>query len=151
MNEVTSLLKEKVECPCTDERCDKFGMPTKKLGHVKGCVCISCRNGRNARKGNGKGRRARKALAIAGANSRHEELWGGALRVEVKAGGQIAPAYTAFLRCEAQSEAARPVGDHRPFAAIFMPDGTSDGVITCRLSHAVEVAAALLENFGAAS
>lgn len=148
MTQVTPLLKVKVDCPCPLESCTLYGTP-KRNGHIKGCKCVRCRNNNNAKKGNREGARARKALNIPGANSRHEELWGGSLRVEVKAGGQIAPAYTAYVRCELQSEQARPVGDPRPFAAVFMPDGTSDGVVVFRLSKALDVAAAILENFGA--
>lgn len=89
---------------------------------------------RNRAKGDNKARKARKALGITGVNSRHEEVWGGALRVEVKAGAQIKPVATAFKKCEEQSEQARPMGDPRPFAMIAMPDGWSDGLIVMRLS-----------------
>ena len=89
---------------------------------------------RNRAKGDSKARKARKALGIPGANSRHEEIWGGDIRVEVKAGAQIKPVVTAFLKCEAQSEAARPIGDHRPFMMVAMPDEWSDGLVVMRLS-----------------
>jgi hypothetical protein len=67
-------------------------------------------------------------------NSRHEEVWGGAIRVEVKAGAQVKPVVTAFLRCEIQSEQHRPVGDTRPFMLVVMPDGAKDGFVVMRLS-----------------
>jgi hypothetical protein len=73
-------------------------------------------------------------LGIAGANTRHEELWGGALRVEMKAGAQIEPIATRFRAALAQSEAARAVGDIRPFVLVAMPDGESDGLAVMRLS-----------------
>jgi hypothetical protein len=66
-------------------------------------------------------------------------LWGGAIRLEVKAGAQIKPVFTAYLRCEIQSEQHRPIGDPRPFALVAMPDGTSDGLIVMRLSQFVEL------------
>jgi len=135
-------------CPCGDERCDKIGRPTKRLGHALGCVCIRCRNKRSTVKGDRKAREARKALAIPGVNSRHEEVWGGTLRVESKAGAQVGPIATRFRLAEQQSEAQRPVGDVRPFAMLAMPDGWSDGLFLCRLSSLHEAAVALLEQWG---
>lgn len=154
MTDVESRLKAKAECGCG---CGVFGTLRSRPwrdGVVcvsRGCDCPRCRGRRNRAKGDSKARKARKVLAITGVNSRHEELLGGALRVEFKAGGIIAPAFNAFMRCEQQSEQARPIGDTRPFAAVFMPDGSSDGVLACRLSQVAEVAAAVLENLGAAS
>jgi hypothetical protein len=128
-----SRLKDKGDCACG---CGLFGTPRKRPeGHVRGCTCARCRGQRNRAKGDAKARKARKALGIAGANTRHEELWGGAMRVEVKAGAQVRPVFTAFLRAESQSEQHRPMGDPRPFALIAMPDGTSDGLVVMRLSQ----------------
>lgn len=128
-----SMLKDKRDCACG---CGLFGTPRKRPeGHIRGCACARCRGQRNRSKGDAKARKARKALGITGANTRHEELWGGALRVEVKAGAQIKPVFTAFLRAEIQSEQHRPMGDPRPFALIAMPDGTSDGLVVMRLSQ----------------
>jgi hypothetical protein len=160
MTDVTPNLKAKAECQGNQEKCGNPGCPIfGTLGvvcrdggrRVKGCGDPVARGKRNRTKGDSKARAARKTLAISGVNSRHEELLGGALRVEFKAGGQIAPAYSAFVKCEQQSEAARSHGDTRPFAAVFLPDGSRDGVVAFRLSDAFEVAAALLENMGAAS
>jgi hypothetical protein len=135
MNE--SMLKAKADCACG---CGLFGTPRKRPeGHIRGCVCPRCRGQRNRAKGDAKARKARKALGIEGVNSRHEELWGGAIRLEVKAGAQIKPVFTAYLRCEIQSEQHRPIGDPRPFALVAMPDGTSDGLIVMRLSQFVEL------------
>ncbi len=119
--------------------------------HIYDCRCRSCTNKRSPQKGDRKALIARKVLGIEGVNSRHEEVWGGSLRVEIKAGKQISPAVTAFKKCEAQSEAARSVGDVRPFAAVWMPDGSSDGVLACNLSDAYDVAVAILENRVSAS
>lgn len=145
-------LKLKAQCECGLDSCDLYGTlgrPDRTgLRHVRGCQCNHCRGKRNRTKGDSKARAARRALNITGVNSRHEELFGGALRVEVKAGGQISAAYNAFLRCERQSEAARPIGDNRPFGAIFMPEGTRDGVLVVRLSKVADVAVAVLENLG---
>jgi hypothetical protein len=131
------MLKAKADCACG---CGLFGTPRKRPeGHIRGCVCPRCRGQRNRAKGDAKARKARKALGIEGVNSRHEELWGGAIRLEVKAGAQIKPVFTAYLRCEIQSEQHRPIGDPRPFALVAMPDGTSDGLIVMRLSQFVEL------------
>lgn len=94
---------------------------------------------RNRAKGDAKARKARKTLGIAGANTRHEELWGGDLRVEVKAGAQVKPVATKFFAAESQSEQHRPIGDTRPFALIAMPDGMSDGLVVMRLSAFAEL------------
>lgn len=127
-----SNLKPKAECVCG---CGLFGTPLKRPeGHIRGCKCPRCMGKRNRAKGDSKARKARKALGIPGVNSRHEEIWGGDIRVEVKAGAQIKPVVTAFLKCEAQSEAARPFGDHRPFMMVAMPDEWSDGLVVMRLS-----------------
>lgn len=134
---VESMLKAKGDCACG---CGLFGTPRKRPeGHVRGCVCARCRGQRNRAKGDAKARKARKMLGIEGVNSRHEELWGGAIRLEVKAGAQVKPVFTAYLRCEVQSEQHRPVGDPRPFAMVAMPDGSSDGLIVMRLSQFVEL------------
>ena len=122
----------KGDCACG---CGLFGTLRKRPeGHIRGCNCAKCRGKRNRQKGDSKARQARKALGITGVNSRHEEVWGGAIRVEVKAGAQVKPVVTAFLRCEIQSEQHRPVGDTRPFMLVVMPDGAKDGFVVMRLS-----------------
>lgn len=147
--EVSPNLKpEPGPCACEDPRCDKVGRPTARLGHARGCVCIRCRNKRSTVKGDRKARDARKALSIPGVNSRHEEVWGGKLRVEAKAGAQVGPIATRYLLAEQQSEVQRPIGDTRPFAMLAMPDGMKDGLFLCRLSSLHEAAVALLEQWG---
>jgi hypothetical protein len=129
--------------------CPKFGL----LGRVsrdgkrrvKGCGDPVARGKRNRSKGDSKARRARKMLGIAGANTRHEELWGGALRVEVKAGAQIEPIATRFRAAEAQSQAQRAIGDHRAFVLVAMPDGESDGLCVLRLSNMSQIMELLRE------
>lgn len=73
-------------------------------------------------------------LGIAGANTRHEELWGGVVRVEMKAGAQVSPIVTRYRNAEQQSEQSRSIGDIRPFVLVAMPDGESDGLAVMRLS-----------------
>lgn len=138
-----SLLKPKADCEGNREKCSEKDCPLfGTLGNsgrdgkrrVKGCGDPVARGKRNRSKGDAKARRARKALGIGGANTRHEEHWGGAFRIEVKSGKQIEPIWTRFQSAETQSEQARPVGDPRPFLMIAMPDGSTDGLVIGRLS-----------------
>lgn len=123
---------------CTLEQCPKFGLLGRAgrdgKRRVKGCGDPVARGKRNRAKGDSKARRARKMLGIAGANTRHEELWGGAVRVEVKAGAQIEPIATRYRLAEQQSEQHRAIGDIRPFVLVTMPDGERDGLVVLRLS-----------------
>lgn len=148
-----SLLKQVDDCQCG---CGKVGTLKKEnragIRCVRGCVCASCRGRLNKRKGQRKQAKAVTALGIprSSIHPGHEEFLGGAIRVEVKAGAQVKPAVTAYLKCEAQSEAQRPIGDHRPFVAVAMPDGSSGGIAMVRLSVLHEFVAAMVENWGAA-
>lgn len=110
--------------------------------------CRSCLGRRNRRKGREKQNTARKGLGIPDARYAsqlgHEENWRGAVRAEVKAGGRMAnPVWTRFLQMEAQSLAAKAQGDTRPFVAVFMPDNTTEGLVTFRLSQMAHVVDAL--------
>jgi hypothetical protein len=141
-------LKPKADCEgnrdkCSNDACPLFGTLGKSgrdgKRRVKGCNDPVARGKRNRAKGDSKARRARKTLGIAGANTRHEEHWGGAFRVEVKAGKQVEPIWTRYLLAEGQSEQARALGDIRPFLMIAMPDGSSDGLIVGRMSQLGEL------------
>ena len=141
-------LKPKADCEgnrdkCSNDACPLFGTLGKAgrdgKRRVKGCNDPVARGKRNRAKGDSKARRARKTLGIAGANTRHEEHWGGAFRVEIKAGKQIEPIWTRYLLAEGQSEQARALGDIRPFLMIAMPDGSSDGLIVGRMSQLGEL------------
>lgn len=133
---VDSNLKPKDDCACG---CGLFGTPLKRPeGHVRGCVCPRCMGKRNRAKGDSKARVARKRLGIPGAMSRHEEHWGGTCRVEMKAGKQVEPIATRFNAAKNQSETQRPIGDHRPFLMVAMPEGTSDGIVLMLLSDFVQ-------------
>jgi hypothetical protein len=145
----------KGECQGNREKCGVAGCP--KFGalgragrdgkrRVKGCGDPVARGRRNRAKGDGKARKARKALGLVGVNSRHEEHWGGAFRVEVKAGAQISPIFTRYRAAEHQSECARPLGDIRPFVMVAMPDGESDGLVVMRLSDFANIALLLQED-----
>jgi hypothetical protein len=71
----------------------------------------------------------------------NEETWDHitSCRLEVKAGAQVGPMATRYLKAEKQSEAARAIGDVRPFVFVAMPDGWgSEGLFICRLSNLKE-------------
>lgn len=140
----TEQLPRKGECEGNKEKCGLASCPLfgtlGKMGRdnkrrVKTCGDAVARGKRNRRKGDSKARRARKQLNLGGANTRHEELWGGDLRVEVKAGAQVAGIWTKYLLAEGQSKQQRSIGDPRPFALIAMPDGTNEGLVVMRLSN----------------
>jgi hypothetical protein len=145
---------KKAFCPCG---CGLFGTPTKN-GHIRLCKgppdapCYMCRGRRNRTQGKKKQRVARKALGIPGLSLGvdEEELWRGAVRVEVKSGkADTGPVDTRYRKSRAQSDASRAYGDNRPFAAITMPPGMSDGYATVRLSEVVEFAYAVIEQYEA--
>jgi len=121
------------------DKCPIFGLLGKPgrdgKRRVKGCGDPRARGKRNRAKGDSKARRARKRLGITGANTRHEEHWGGHLRLEVKSGNQVEPIATRFNAAEKQSAQAKAIGDIRPFVMVAMPDGTQDGIVLMRLSE----------------
>jgi hypothetical protein len=134
---------------CTlGDQCPKFGTlgrPARDgARRIKGCGDPVARGKRNRAKGDSKARIARKRLGIGGANTRHEELWGVALRLEVKAGSQISPVVTRYRLAEAQSEPHRAHGDNRPFVLVCMPDGESDGIAVVRLSVLADLMASII-------
>ena len=139
---------------CTLDECPLFGSLTTAsrdgMRRVRGCGDPVARGKRNKRKGQRKQARATTALGVPRSSIRpgHEEFLPGTVRIEVKAGAQVRPMHTAFLRGETQSEAARPFGDHRPFVFVAMPDGEGDGLVAFRLSVLREVVAAFVEQFG---
>lgn len=147
MTEHVSYLKEKSDCGCG---CGLYGTPKRAnragVQCVRGCTCNSCRGKNNRRKGDRKAATARKALGAMGANSRHEEHWGGGLRIEAKAGAQVGPILTRYLAARNQSEASRAIGDNRPFVMAAMPD-RGPGLLVVEIDQLEHVVAALLENW----
>jgi hypothetical protein len=142
------------ECSCG---CGSYGRLMKN-GHVaRKCQatgkCRSCLGRRNKRYGHRKQAKARKALGVPDAKflgmMAHEELFGGLIRTEVKAGKSHAdPVATHFLASEKQSEQNRAIGDTRPFIAAFMPSKMDDGLVVIRMSQLRETVAALAEQLG---
>lgn len=115
--------------------------------------CRSCLGRRNRRSGLAKQRQARKALEVVTGKeaarfaslTSNEESWVLPLRVEVKSGAIAGPVDTKCRESEKQSGQNKRIGDVRPFAAVFMPKGTSDGWFCCRLSELGRVVEALVE------
>ena len=139
-------------CQGNQDKCSLAGCPLfGTLGRpdrndkrrIRGCSDPSARGRRNRTKGDSKARRARKKLGLGGHLTRHEENWGGYFRTEVKAGAQVGPIFTRFRLAERQSNAAKALGDIRPFIMVAMPDGTTDGIVLMSLSEFSELAAML--------
>lgn len=128
MPDVEPNLKPKQECPCS---CGAFGTLKKKFSdgtqHVKGCdtkKCAKCR-GRNIKRGGQAGQRSAAKRAgvkkIGSFYAGHEEMMDGETRIEIKTGAQIQPMVTAFDKHKAQSDAAKRIGDNRPFVLHVKP------------------------------
>lgn len=153
MTEYGSLIKPVDDCECGDAKCAKVGTlksPDRNgKRHVKGCVCIACRNRNNRKRGLSKQAAAAKRIGLATAKflPSDEEAFAGAFRWEHKATkAEAGPVWTAYRKVEAQSEAARPIGDHRPFLAVFTAPGENkDGLVVVRQSKLLEVAVAVIE------
>ena len=123
---------------CSFDDCPRFGglgRPARDgKRRVKLCGDPTARGKRNRSKGDLKARQARKALNLQGVNSRHEEHWGGPIRVEAKSGAFAKPVATKYYLARAQSEPHRPLGDNRPFVLVVMPDGSSEGLAVITVS-----------------
>lgn len=145
-----SFPKDQGDCGCG---CGLFGTyRTRPWGNGVRCVrtcktCPQCRGKRARSKGDAKAAKVRRALAAGGAATRHEEGWGGALRIESKAGAQVGPILTRYLAAKNQSEASRPVGDHRPFVMAASPD-RGPALLVLELDELEQVVAAVAENWG---
>lgn len=149
---VPNLKPDPITCVddgCGLAKCTAVGQPTR-TGHPRGCVCPRCIGRRNKRKGQRKQAKATTALGVPRStiSPGHEEYLGGAVRIEVKAGAQVGPILTRYLAMEAQSEAARPFGDHRPFVAVAMPEKVSWGIVLIRTDRLEDAVAALAEQLG---
>ena len=124
---------------CTLDNCPLFGTlgraDRQGVRRVRGCADPAARGRRNRSKGDAKARRARKKLGLGGHLTRHEENWGGVFRTEIKAGLQVGPIATRFQAAKAQSDAAKALGDIRPFVMVAMPDGTTRGIVLMDLDE----------------
>lgn len=114
---------------------------------TRDCTCNQCRGRRSREKGDRKAAKARKALGLSGANTRHEEHWRGNLLVESKAGAQVGPILTRYMAAKAQAEASRAIGDHRPFAFIAAPD-RGPILVVVEINTVHDFACAVVEDWG---
>jgi len=130
------------------EQCPRYGTlgraDRQGRRRVRGCGDPAARGKRNRAKGDAKARRARKKLGLGGHLTRHEENWGGAFRTEVKAGAQVGPIATRFLLAKSQSDAAKALGDIRPFVMVAMPDGTTKGIVLMDLDEFSDLVSLLI-------
>lgn len=122
------------------------------IQHVRGCRCRRCLGRRSRKSGLQAQRSAARSLGIpqlAPWLPSDEENFAGSLRVEVKSGQQVRPMDTAFQKARSQSEAARAVGDVRPFLMVakVSPEG-KDGIVAFRISDLKAVTYALAEHLG---
>jgi hypothetical protein len=142
----------KGDCACG---CGLYGTLRKRpLNHIRGCACPACRGKRNRQKGLAKQRTARKALGVAPSHKfgdANEERWGDALFAnEVKAGKQVGPAVTAWVRIEAQvmSNQTAVGANRKPTRAVLMPDDWGDeGLVMVRLSTWRDIVRPALEAY----
>jgi len=132
---------------CSLDNCPLFGTlgrpDRNQVRRVRGCADPAARGRRNRTKGDAKARRARKKLGLGGHLTRHEEAWSGLVRTEIKAGAQVGPIATRFNSAKAQSDAAKALGDIRPFVMVAMPDGTTEGICLMTLTEFSELTALL--------
>lgn len=127
--------------PGGNRMCTTTGEP------LRTCPCYSCRGRRNRQKGKTKQRQARRGLektfaTIAGpsmVSTSNEETWRLPVRAEVKAGGMAKTVDTFYRNTRTQADADKAIGDMRPFLAVAMVDGSTDGLAVIRLSDLVQL------------
>ena len=105
------------QCPCGLEACE--GLKLTRRGHVPKCLCTSCRNSRNVKKGKRGQAATHRNLGGTGFTPGNEEsglFYDVTVRPEVKAGGQVPKGFASFIatdwfrRALSQSERAIPSG-----------------------------------------
>jgi hypothetical protein len=154
MSDVTPNFKQLSECHCGCGAVGQLKSPWKDGSQcvVRKCACRRCKGRRNRKSGLEAQRRAAKRLNVPVVGSMrpgNEEDYQGLLRMESKSGAIVRPLFTAYLKAETQSEAARPVGDVRPFVltARLKPEG-KDGLIVLRETKLEETVYALAVQLG---
>lgn len=120
--------KEKQVDPAGTRTCPTTGVYKGK------CTCGPCMGKRNRRKGKRSQRTVRKALNIRpeswqGRHANEESWFASNLRFEVKSGKQVQPVATRYVAARNQADAARAIGDMRPFCFVAVPDGSQPLVV----------------------
>ena len=105
----------------------------------------------NKNKGRRKQNIARKKLKIPDTKFRpqmgHEENWRGEVKVEVKAGKQVATLWKKYLEAREQANKNHIIGDNRPFVFVAMPDGTTNGLVVFEIDKIEQVILGFLETW----
>lgn len=127
--------------------CEETGQRVLK----RSCTGPKCRGARNRRKGQRKQREVRKVLNLKpekwAGRTGNEETWNASnLRFEVKSGKQVEPVATRYVKARNQADAARAVGDTRPFVFVAAPDSTTP-LLVVRADELESVVAAFIEEW----
>lgn len=69
----------------------------------------------------------------------NEETWRLPVRAEVKAGGPAKTVDTFYRNTKAQADMQKAIGDMRPFLAVAMVDGSTDGLAVIRMSDLIRL------------
>jgi len=146
-------LKEQDYCGCG---CGKFGTLKRPWRNGQRCVartcqCRRCTGGASAKRGAKKQKLATKQLGLSHGQfaGRHEEALQGPIRTECKSTLRHAkPIETAYRLMRAQADAAKSVGDTRPFVASAIPPGSNLVYYVIRSDDLEAVVLALAKVFG---
>lgn len=151
-------LKDAGPCGCGMESCTAFG--TLKRPNRDGtrcvarqCACKRCQGRNNRSLGMKKQRKMTKGLGLSHGQyaGTHEEALAGPVRTEAKADAKHAkPVATAYDSMRAQADAAKSVGDNRPFVASTIAPGSNRVLYVIAGEDLAAVVFALAETWGAA-
>jgi hypothetical protein len=150
VSEVQPVLKDQGDCGCGCGRFGTFRVKAWKNGVrcVRACKsCNNCRGKRSRSAGDAGAAKVRRFLNASGVATRHEEGWGGALRIECKQGAQVGPVLTRYLEAKQQSEAHRAIGDNRPFVFAAIP-AKGPRLYVIEEDELAQVVAAVADNWG---
>jgi hypothetical protein len=115
------------------------------------CTCKSCIGRRSQSKGRKRQREVRKALNLrrekfSGRTGNEENWFASNLRFEVKSGKQVESVAVRYVAARNQSDAARAIGDLRPFVFVAAPDG-SQPLVVVRADELERVVEAFMEEW----
>lgn len=136
-SDVSPNFKIEITCPCDHAECPRLGRPQQRKykdgQHVRGCPCRRCKGRRTRAGGNAGQRNSAKRAGVKKVGAffaGHEEHYTGETRIEIKCGAQVRPVFTAFDKHKKQSDAARRIGDSRPFILHARPAAESKRQLT---------------------
>lgn len=154
--DVTPNLRDLGDCGCG---CGLYGTLKRPSRDGVRCVarlcrCKRCQGRSNRSRGLAKQRAATKKLGLSHGQyaGTHEESLQGPVRTEHKSTARNAgPVGTAYELSRSQSDAARALGDNRPFVASFTPPGSTHIYFVVRDDDLDAFIAAYIEAWGEAS